>query len=142
MKASLMKYKLLLVGDDHVLFEVPLSSVDWPRGELENEFKAAENDFERLSEIFDALSHETRLRMMTRVLEDENHTMSFADFMKDLDLNPKIVWENSKKLEQGGFLEKTGRGQYSCSSFGQKAFIMMSLALHRLIVSLDEIEEV
>jgi DNA-binding transcriptional regulator YhcF (GntR family) len=141
MKASLMKYKLQFVGDGQVLFEIPLSAVDWRKEELENEFKATEKDFERLSRIFDALSHETRLKMMTRVVEEENHTMSFADFMKDLDLNPKTVWENSRKLEAGGFLEKTARGQYSCSSFGQKAFIMMSLALHRLIESLEEMED-
>jgi len=136
-----MKYKLQLVGNGQVLFEVPLSPVDWSREELENEFKATEEDFERFSKIFDALSHETRLRMMTRIMEDENQTMSFADFMRDLNLNPKIVWENSRKLEKGGLLEKTGRGQYSCSDFGQKAFIMMSLALHRLIESLEEMEE-
>lgn len=136
-----MKYKLQLVGNGQVLFEVPLSPVDWPREELENEFKATEEDFERFSKIFDALSHETRLRMMTRLMEDENQTMSFADFMRDLSLNPKTVWENSRKLEEGGLLEKTGRGQYSCSDFGQKAFLMMSLALHRLIESLEEMEE-
>jgi Mn-dependent DtxR family transcriptional regulator len=67
--------------------------------------------------------------------------MSFAGFMRDLNLNPKIVWENSRKLEEGGFLEKTGRGQYSCSDFGQKAFMVMSLALHRLMEYLEEIEE-
>lgn len=136
-----MKYKLQFIGDGQILFDIPLSAVDWQKEELENEFKATEEDFERLSRIFDALSHETRLKMMTRVVEEENHTMSFADFMKDLDLNPKTVWENSRKLEAGGLLEKTSRGQYSCSNFGQKAFIMMSLALHRLMESIEEMEE-
>jgi DNA-binding transcriptional ArsR family regulator len=124
-----------------VLFEIPLSPVDWPREELENEFNATEGDFQRFSKIFDALSHETRLRMMRRLVEEQDQTMSFADFMKDLNLNPKIVWENSRKLEEGGLLEKTGRGRYSCSEFGQRAFIMMSLALHRLIKSIEEMEE-
>ncbi len=136
-----MKYKLQLVGNGKVLFEVPLSPVDWQKEELESEFEAAEEDFQRFSKIFDALSHETRLRMMRRLMEDENRTISFAGFMKDLNLNPKIVWENSRKLEEGGLLKKTGRGQYSCSDFGQKAFMMMSLVLHRLIESLDEMEE-
>jgi DNA-binding HxlR family transcriptional regulator len=136
-----MKYKLRLVGDHKVLFEVPLSPVDWPKGELESEFEAAEEDFERFSRIFDALSHETRLKMMRCLVEDEDGTMSFANFMRDLNLNPKIVWENSRKLEEGGLVEKTGRGQYSCSDFGQKAFLMMSLALHRLIESLEEMED-
>jgi DNA-binding transcriptional ArsR family regulator len=136
-----MKYRLQLMRDGQVLFEMPLSLIDWSKEELENEFKDTEEDFQKFSKIFDALSHETRLRMMQRLVEEEDHTLSFADFMRDLDLNPKLVWENSKKLEESGLLEKTGRGQYSCSEFGQTAFIMMSLALRRLIQSLEEIEE-
>jgi Mn-dependent DtxR family transcriptional regulator len=59
--------------------------------------------------------------------------------VQDLDLNPKIVWENSRKLEEGGLLEKTGRGRYACSEFGG-TFMMLSLAWRRLIESMDEIE--
>lgn len=136
-----MKYKLQLTGNDQVLFEIPLSPADWSKEELDHQFEAVEEDLHRFSKIFDALSHETRLRMMTHLMEDENQTVSFADFMKDLNLNPKIVWENSRKLEEGGFLEKTARGQYSCSDFGQKAFIMMSLALRRMMEYFEQVEE-
>lgn len=137
-----MKLKLQLVRDGEVVLEMPLSPMDWPKDKLENEFKAAESSFERFSKIFDALSHQTRLRMMRRLVEDENHTMGFADFMRDLDLNPKIVWESSRKLREGGLLEKTGRGKYICSEFGESAFMMMSFALRRLIESLEDIENV
>jgi DNA-binding transcriptional regulator YhcF (GntR family) len=137
-----MKLKLQVVQDGKILFEMPLSPVDWPKKKLEDELDAAEVDFERFSRVFDALSHETRLRMMRCVLEEEDHTMSFADFMKDLDLNPKIVWENSRKLEEGGLIEKTGRGKYSVSEFGQTAFMMMSLALRHLMESLEQMENV
>jgi DNA-binding transcriptional ArsR family regulator len=136
-----MKLKLQLVQDGKILFEIPLFITDWSREELENEFRAAEGEFEKFSKLFDALSHETRLRMMRRLVEDENRTMSFADFMRDLNLNPKTVWENSKKLEESGLLKKTGRGKYSCSDFGQTTFIMMSLALHRFMQSLEQIDE-
>ena len=136
-----MKLKLQLVQDGQIILEVPLSPSDWSKDELENEFRETEDSFERMSKIFDALSHETRIRMMRCLVEEEDQTMSFADFMRDLSLNPKIVWENSRKLREGGFLEKTGRGQYSCSEFGQNAFIMMSLALRRLIESLESVEE-
>jgi DNA-binding transcriptional ArsR family regulator len=136
-----LKLKLQLVRDGEIVFEVPLSPADWPHDELENEFKNTEQSFQRLSKMFDALSHETRLKMMQHLMEEESQTMSFADFMRDLSLNPKTVWENSRKLSEGGFLEKTGRGQYSCSEFGQNAFIMMSLALRRLIESLEEMED-
>ncbi|NIO20472.1 MAG: helix-turn-helix domain-containing protein, partial [Candidatus Aenigmarchaeota archaeon] len=107
-----MKLRLLLVRNGEVLFEVPLSPADWPREQLEDELEAFEADCQRLSKIFDALSHETRLRMMKRLMEEEDRTMNFVDFMRDLDLNPKIVWENAKKLREGGLLEKVERGKY------------------------------
>jgi DNA-binding transcriptional ArsR family regulator len=136
-----MRLKLQVVGNGQIIFEMPLSPLDWQKEDLENEFNATEEDFEKLSRLFDALSHETRLRMMRRVMEEEDHTLSFADFMRDLNLNPKIVWENSKKLEAGGLLEKTGRGKYSCSQSGQTTFIMMSLALRRLVECLEEMDQ-
>jgi len=136
-----MTLKLQLVRDDEVIFEIPLSPIDWPKKQLRNEFKEAEEDFERLSKIFDALSHETRLRMMRRLIEEEDHTMNFTGFMRELELNPKLVWENARKLSEGGFLLKTGRGRYRCSEFGQRAFMLMSLALRRLREILEEVEE-
>ena len=136
-----MKLKLQLLCDGRILFEMPLSPVDWSKEKLESEFEATAEDFQRFSKIFDALSHETRLNMMRHLMEEKDRTLSFADFMKDLDLNPKLVWENSKKLEAGGFLIKTSRGKYSCSMVGQTTFIMMSLALRHLIESLEQMEE-
>jgi len=135
-----MKLKLQLLRDGQILFEIPLSSMDWSKDELENELKATEESFQRFSKIFDALSHETRLRMMGRLVGADNRTLSFADFMQDLDLNPKLVWENSRKLREGGLVEKIDRGKYTCSEFGETMF-MMSLALRRLIESLEEMED-
>jgi DNA-binding HxlR family transcriptional regulator len=132
-----MNLKLRLVRDGETLFEIPLSPEDWSKQALEEEFDETEDSFQRLSKVFNALSHETRLRMMGRLIEADDRTLSFADFMQDLGLNPKIVWENSRKLEEGGLLEKTGRGRYACSEFGE-TFMMMSLALRRLIESLEE----
>ena len=137
-----MTLKLQLVRDGKVILEVPLSPTDWPKEQLESEFKAFEDDFDRFSSMFDALSNQTRLKMMRRLVEEEDSTMNFADFMKDLDLNPKTVWENSRKLSDGGFLTKTGRGTYRCSEFGQSAFMTLSLALRRLLESLEEMENI
>jgi DNA-binding transcriptional ArsR family regulator len=132
-----MTLKLRLVRDGKTLFEVPLSPEGWSKQALEEELSETGDSFQRLSQVFSALSHETRLRMMSRLVEADDRTLSFADFMQDLDLNPKIVWENSRKLEEGGLLEKTARGKYVCSEFGE-TFMMMSLALRRLIESLEE----
>ena len=137
-----MTLKLQLLHDGKTILEIPLSPMDWPKDQLETEFKAFEEDFERFSNMFVALSNQTRLKMMIRLVEEENRTMNFADFMKDLDLNPKTVWENSRKLSDGGFITKTGRGTYHCSEFGQSAFLTLSLALRRLLASLEEIENI
>jgi len=137
-----MGLKLQLVKDGDVIFEVPISITEWPKELLENEMKSIEEDFQRFSKIFDALSNETRIRMMRRFLMEEDASARFADLMQDLDLNPKIVWENLGKLSQCGFLEKTGRGRYRCSEFGQRAFTLMGLAMRRLLEILMEIEEI
>jgi DNA-binding transcriptional ArsR family regulator len=135
-----MKLKLQLVRDGEVLFQIPLSPTDWSREQLENELEALEDNFQGFSRIFDALSHDTRLRMMKRLMEEEDRTINFADFMRDLNLNPKIVWENAKKLREGGLLEKVDRGIYRCSDFGQRRFILISFAFRRLIEALEEME--
>ena len=135
-----MSLKLKLVKDGKTIFEIPLSPTDWPKDQLETELAAFEEDFQKFSNMFDALSNQTRLKMMRRLVQEENSTMNFADFMRDLDLNPKTVWENSKKLSDGGFLTKTGRGTYTCSQFGQTTFLTLSLALRRLLESLEELE--
>jgi DNA-binding transcriptional ArsR family regulator len=137
-----MSLKFQLVRNGKIILEVPLSPMDWPKEQLEQEFIAFEDDFQRFSSIFDALSNQTRLKMMRKLVEDEDSTMNFADFMKELDLNPKTVWENSKKLSDGGFLIKTGRGKYRCSESGQSAFLALSLALRRLLDYLDETENI
>jgi len=125
------------VRDGDVVFELPLSPEDWRNEEVQKEFRVVSEDFKKFSRIFDALSNETRLKMMRRMLEEES-SLSFSDFVRDLNLNPKIVWENSKKLIDNGLVEKTGRGQYSCSELGERAFVLMSVTLRRLIDSLEE----
>lgn len=134
-----MKLKLQLLRDDEVIFEMPLSPDDWPRQQLETELESFGYEFQKFSRIFDALSHQTRLRMMKRLMEESNGSVSFVDFMRDLELNPKIVWANTRKLREGGLIEKTEKGQYRISEFGQNGFMMMSLALKRLIETLEDI---
>jgi DNA-binding transcriptional ArsR family regulator len=134
-----MKLKLRLLKDDKVVFEIPLSADDWSRKRLENELALFEEDHERFTRLFDALSHETRLRMMTRLFGDDDLTLSFADFMKDLDLNPKIVWESTRKLREGGLLTKSPDGKYRPSDPAVAEFLMVSLALRRLLKAIDEL---
>jgi len=134
-----MKLKIQLLKDNKVVFEMPLSMDEWPRHRLENELASFEKELERFTRLFDALSHETRLRMMTRLFGDDDQTLSFADFMRDLDLNPKIVWEATRKLREGGLLIKSPDGRYRCSDPGAAEFLMLSLALRRLLKAMEEL---
>jgi len=136
-----MKLRLLLVKDNEVLSEIPLSLEDWPRESLEDELESFEKEFDQFSKLFNALAHQNRLRIMKRLFEDEDITLGFLDLMKDLDLNPKIVWESTKKLRESGLLVKSENGKYSCSRHGQAEFLMVSIALRRLLQILAELEE-
>ncbi len=136
-----MKLKLQLLRDDEILFEIPLSPMDWPKQQLKDELESFEEDVEDFSKIFDALSNETRFRMMRKIVEEPTNSVGFVDFMRDLELNPKIVWTSTRKLSEGGLLEKSRKGQYRSSDLGQASFMMMTLALKHLIETLEDFPE-
>ncbi len=140
-EAPKMTLKLILTKNNKVICEVPLTADNWPKERLENELNALETEFDQFSAFFDALSNRTRLHIMKRLFENEDLTLGFADFMKDLDLNPKTVWESTRKLRKSGLLEKSENGKYRCSQTGQAEFLLVSLALRRLLQALQELEE-
>jgi len=131
--------KLSLMKDSDVLFEIPLCMEDWPKDRLKNELTSFETEFDQFEKLFDALSHGTRLRMMKRVFEDNDLTLGFADFVRDLNLNPKLVWEGTRKLREGGLLTKSPDGKYRCSDPAVAEFLMLSLALRRLLKAMEEL---
>jgi DNA-binding transcriptional ArsR family regulator len=133
-----MKLRLLLKSNGKVLFEMPLSTDQWTKKGLERELAFSEPELERFSKLFDALSHGTRLRMMTRLLGDEDLTLGFGEFMRDLGLNPKTVWESTRKLQEGGLVVKSKDGRYRASEHGAAEFLMLSLALRRLFKAVGE----
>ncbi|MCW3982005.1 MAG: winged helix-turn-helix domain-containing protein [Candidatus Bathyarchaeota archaeon] len=135
-----MRLKLVLFKDDRVLLELPLSAEAWPRQQLFDELTSLEEDSARFVKLFDALSNRTRLRMVRRLLEEDNHTLGFTDFMRELGLNPKIVWQNTKKLCAGGLLEKDGDGKYSFPEIGRVEFLLISLVLKHLRKALSDVE--
>ncbi len=129
---DLANMRLMLSKDGSVVFEIPLSREAWPKEFLDDEMRTIEEDFQRFSKLFDALSHKNRLRMMKHMLEEENVTVRFAEFIRDLDLNPKLVWENTRKLRESGLIEKSDNGKYRCSPFGEASFTVLNLVLKRL----------
>jgi len=133
-----MKLKLVLKKNGEVLFEIPLSTEDWTKNRLAKELSSFESELDRFSTLFDALSHGTRLKMMKRLLEDPDLTLGFGDFMRDLGLNPKTVWESTRKLQEGGLLVRSEDGRYRFSELGIAEFLMLSLALRRLFNVIEE----
>jgi len=134
-----MKLKLVVKKNGEVLFEIPLSTEDWTKSRLANELNSFEGELDRFSRLFDALSHGTRLKMMRRLLEDPELTLGFGDFMRDLGLNPKTVWESTRKLQEGGLLVRSEDGRYRFSEPGIAEFLMLSLALRRLFKAMEEL---
>lgn len=134
-----MKLKLLLKKDGEVLFEMPLSMEEWPKQRLETELAFSKIELEKLSKLFDALSHETRLRMMKQLLQDDDLTLGFGEFMRDLGLNPKTVWESTRKLQESGLLIRSEDGRYRASEPGAAEFLLLSLALRRLFKAVEEL---
>ena len=110
----------------------------WPKQRLEKELALSETELDRFSKLFDALSHGTRLKMMNRLLQDEDQTLGFGEFMRDLRLNPKTVWESTRKLQEGGLLVRAKDGRYQASEPGAAEFLLLSLALRRLFKAVEE----
>jgi len=127
----LANMKLVLIRSNEIVFEVPLSREGWQKDILRDEIAFIEQDFHHFSRLFDALSHRNRLMMMKLLIEEQDLTKGFAEFIRDLDLNPKLVWESTKKLRQCGLLEKGSNGRYRCSKFGEASF-MVNLVLRHL----------
>jgi len=134
-----MKLKLLLKKDGEVLFEMPLSMEEWTKQRLETELAFSKIELEKFSKLFDALSHETRLNMMKHLLQDDDLTLGFGEFMRDLGLNPKTVWESTRKLQESGLLTRSEDGRYRASEPGAAEFLLLSLALRRLFKAVEEL---
>jgi predicted transcriptional regulator len=127
-----MSLKLLLVRNDEIIMELPLSTEAWAQDTLQQELNAFEDEMERFTKLFDALSHRTRLKMVKRLFEQDDDSLGFTDFTRELGLNPKIVWQNAKKLCDGGIMRKGQNGKYGFSETGKAQFITVSLVLKHL----------
>lgn len=137
-----MKLRLLLVKDDQVLCEIPLSPNDWVKNELEEELENFREELQNYTKILAAVMNENRVQMLRHLLENEDSTLSFTDFREGLRLNPKIIREHTMKLQEAGFLESPKRGKYKFSERGQASFMMTGLALRRMLRMLwEEYEE-
>lgn len=133
-----MALRLRLVKGRRVLCEVPLSPREWSKDELAEELDRVEREFEDFHRVFEAMSNVNRVRMVRCLLEDDDFTVSFKEFMDDLGMNPKVIREHAMKLHQTGFLESPDRGKYRLSELGRFSCMMTALAFRRILNILRE----
>ena len=131
--------KLMLVDDGRILFELPLSARSWDRGELSMELEGMENHLDNMSELFRALSNTGRVRMMRALFESHERNMAFTELMNELGMNPKLVWDSTKRLRRSGLIEKDDDGRYRPTREGEAQFLMVGIAMRHMLQILREI---
>jgi DNA-binding HxlR family transcriptional regulator len=130
--------KLMLVEDDKILWEIPLYPRSWDNRALRREFREFDKEIERFETLFTTLSNVGRMQMMRSFFEAKD-SLTFTELMKMHEMNPKIVSDGTKRLTRTGLIEKDREGRYKPTSRGEAEFMMMSVALRRMMKVLDQL---
>ena len=131
--------KLRLVDDDKVLWEIPLEAEQWDRRRLQREFDEMDQEIQRFESLFNAMANRSRMRMMRTFFVNSETPIAFIELMRILNLNPKIVSDSTKRLRSTGLIEKNREGKYRSTRLGEAQFLMMSVAMKRMLEFLEEI---
>jgi DNA-binding HxlR family transcriptional regulator len=131
--------KLKLEENGKVLWEIPLQARAWNRRSLRQEFDKVERDMARFEATFHALANHSRMRMMRTFFRDLEQPMGFTDLMNDLGMNPKIVSDSTRRLRSTGLIEKNENGKYTPTRSGEAQFLMMSVAMRRMLEILERL---
>ena len=131
--------KLRLVDDDKVLWEIPLEAEQWDRRRLQREFDEMDQEIQRFESLFNAMANRSRMRMMRTFFVNSETPIAFTELMRILNLNPKIVSDSTKRLRSTGLIEKNREGKYRSTRLGEAQFLMMSVAMKRMLEFLEEI---
>jgi len=133
-----MGLRLQLVRDGEVLFELPLEMGEWDPGALRSEIEGLEEEIPRLRMVYDALSNETRMRMLCEMSQGLDRR--FSDLMDELELNQKIVSEGLRRMMRSDLLERVETHprevRYRPSPLGF-ASLLMCVAARRVIEEME-----
>ncbi|MBS7619400.1 hypothetical protein KEJ21_01980 [Candidatus Bathyarchaeota archaeon] len=132
--------KLMLVEDDRILLEIPLSADDWNFEELNMELNRLDDELEKISGLFDIYSNASRIKMMRAFFEASDRCKAFTELMHELDMNPKIVSEGTRKLQRVGIIKKDDKGKYKLTRMGEIQFMMTSILLRKMEDTLRKME--
>jgi len=131
--------KLMLVDDDKILWEIPLQARQWDRRKLRRELDNMEQENQRFEKLFNAMASRSRMRMMRTIVYQNEVPIGFTELMNRLDMNPKIVSESTKRLRITGLIEKNKEGKYKPTRQGEAQFLMMNIAMKRMLEFLEEL---
>ena len=129
--------KLRLVDDEKILWEIPLEAEQWDKRNLRREFDEMEQEIQRFESLFNAMANRSRMRMMRTFFINNDSPMAFTELMRILGLNPKIVSDSTKRLSRSGLIEKNREGKYRPTRQGEAQFLMMSVAMKRMLEFLE-----
>ena len=131
--------KLMLVDDDKIIWEIPLQAGQWDRRKLRRELDNMEQENQRFEKLFNAMASRSRMRMMRTIVYQNEAPIGFTELMNRLDMNPKIVSESTKRLRITGLIEKNKEGKYKPTRQGEAQFLMMNIAMKRMLEFLEEL---
>src|SRR5437879_12598634 len=93
--------------------------------------KTSEADLDSLSEICDFFSNKKRLQMVNHMIRDCENSATFTDLRK-VAANPKYVSDLVNRAPKRELVVKDKNG-YSVSPIGVGSFILLSIAINKLL---------
>src|SRR3989442_3689598 len=135
-----MSISSTLKEESRVLLDLPLSAEGWQpevREIVMKELKDSEADLDSLSEICDFFSNKKRLQMVSHMIRDCENSATFTDLLK-VAVNPKYVSDLVNRAPKRELVVKDKNG-YSVSPIGVGSFILLSIAINKLLRNGDSI---
>ncbi|OLD10838.1 MAG: hypothetical protein AUI93_06260 [Crenarchaeota archaeon 13_1_40CM_3_52_10] len=135
-----MSIRFSLHEGNKVLLDFPLSEKEWQpevRDLVLKELSKSEADLDSLSEICDFFSNKKRLQMVSHMIRDCENSATFTDLLK-VAANPKYVSDLVNRAPKRELVVKDKNG-YSVSPIGVGSFILLSIAINKLLRNGDSI---
>ena len=135
-----MSIRFSLHKGNKVLLDFPLSEKEWQpevRDLVLKELSNSEADLDSLSEICDFFSNKKRLQMVSHMIRDCENSATFTDLLK-VAANPKYVSDLVNRAPKRELVVKDKNG-YSVSPIGVGSFILLSIAINKLLRNGDSI---
>jgi len=135
-----MSVRFSLHEGNKVLLDFPLSEKEWQpevRDLVLKELSKSEADLDSLSEICDFFSNKKRLQMVSHMIRDCENSATFTDLLK-VAANPKYVSDLVNRAPKRELVVKDKNG-YSVSPIGVGSFILLSIAINKLLRNGDSI---